>query len=87
MAVARGPLRGQQHRPRTVRQQAAQVAVAAFADASQIAPHAGGGLARCEAEPTREVAAASERVNVRDGTDERGGGDDADAWHLLKPGR
>lgn len=85
--VARSPLCGQQHRPGAVREQAAQIAVTALADAPQIAPHAGGGLARCEAEPTGEIAAAPERVNVRDRTDERGGGDDADAGDLLKPGR
>jgi hypothetical protein len=63
-------LRGAQHRAGAVNQQHAQVAVAAFAHAAQVAMPARGMLARWQAQPGGEVPTAAKTLPATAARDE-----------------
>src|SRR5262245_45266870 len=68
-------------------QQAAQIHIAAFADATQIATVAGRRLARCQAKPAGKLSSSPKRLNVIHRSDKSGRGQDADAGNLLESAR
>ena len=65
-------------------QEAAEVAIAAFADPAEVPVGAGRRFPRREPEPTRKVAPPPKRMDVSHGSDHGGGGDNAHTRHLLE---
>jgi hypothetical protein len=68
-------------------QQAAQIHIAPFADATQVTTAAGRRLARGEGEPTGELPVATKRTDVIDRADKGRRRQDADAGYLLQATR
>ena len=66
----RGALGRQQDGPGAMGQQAAEVHIPTFADATEVATIAGGGFSGRQAEPAGELSGSTECVNVVHGSDE-----------------
>src|SRR5215510_3927074 len=66
------------------REQAAQIAIAMFADAAELVLAAARVLLRHEPDPRREVSPGSESLRVSDAGDESGGQSRANAWNLIE---
>ena len=76
---AKGPLGREQNGARAVRQQTAEIDIAALADATEMAAEPTRALTGRQSKPARKMTGAAKRVNVRHGSEERRRGDDANA--------
>ena len=77
-------LSGNQHGARAVREQAAEIHVAPFADAAQVTPRATGMFAQRQSQPTGKLSRASEGVDVSDAAHQRGRRQQADSGNRLQ---
>src|SRR6516162_5474111 len=73
------------HGQRASREQAAQIAIALFADTAKLLPAPARALLRHEPDPGREISRRSERLRISDAGDQSSGQRRTDTRNLIEP--